>query len=124
MIHPDKVEVHHPGPLENFHPSQHHICEHDGRLKKSWYSNFLCGTLRRARYSCCRRRLGKEGCSKKWACCKQEVSEGSKEKEGCSRRHKCCGADPGLSTLGCTPRYSCCGREVRSEGCRKVCKRC
>ena len=103
MTHPGMVESHHPEPVEHYHPSQHHILEHDGRLKKVspaghftnlsllslqfWYSNFLCGTLRKARYSCCRRRQGKEGCSKKWGCCRTEVELGG---PGCSQRHRCC----------------------------------
>ena len=126
MIHPGTIEPHHPGAIEDFHPSQHHILEHDGRLKKFWYSNFLCGTLRKARYSCCRRRQGKEGCSKKWGCCRTEVEQ---KGPGCSRRHKCCGADPSFSPTGCSSRWSCCGgpvtgSEAPARGCRKVCKRC
>merc|ERR1712106_6415 len=39
LIHPGGVENHHPGKIERFHPSQHQVLEHDGRLKKTWYSH-------------------------------------------------------------------------------------
>ena len=46
---------------EWFHPSSHHVIEHTGRLKKSWYSGLCCGTYRKPRFTCCRRRAGKPG---------------------------------------------------------------
>ena len=121
LIHPGVVDCHHPGHIQNYHPTEHHVLEHEGRLKRSWYSNFLCGTLRKPRYSCCRRREGKEGCHKIWACCRQDWWEG---REGCSRRWTCCGASPSLSPSGCSPRYSCCRAKVNDAGCKKVCKKC
>jgi len=124
QVHQGDIENHHPGKIEKFHPSNHHVMEHDGRLKKTWYSHFLCGTLRKPRYSCCDRRNGKEGCQKKWACCKVEWDTLIGDEKGCSSRYKCCGASTNQQTAGCSPRYSCCWKEVTSEGCRKVCKKC
>jgi len=124
LIHHGGIENHHPGKIERFHPSQHQVLEHDGRLKKTWYSHFLCGTLRKPRYSCCGRRSGKEGCHKKWACCKAEWDTTLGDDRGCSSRHKCCGASTSHSTGGCSPRYNCCLEEVTAKGCKKVCKKC
>jgi len=124
LVHPGDVENHHPGKIERFHPSQHQVLEHDGRLKKTWYSHFLCGTLRMPRYSCCGRRSGKEGCHKKWACCKEEWDIYLGDQRGCSSRYKCCGASTTQSTGGCSPRYNCCWGEVTGQGCRKVCRKC
>jgi len=127
LIHPGGVENHHPGKIERFHPSQHQVLEHDGRLKKTWYSHFLCGTLRMPRYSCCGRRSGKEGCHKKWACCKEEwvhSPHSLEDDKGCASRYKCCGASTIQSTGGCSPRYNCCWGEVSGQGCSKVCKKC
>merc|ERR1719154_502537 len=124
LVHHGQVENHHPGKIERFHPSQHQVLEHDGRLKKSWYSHFLCGTLRKPRYSCCGRRSGKEGCLKKWACCKEKWGVSLEDDSGCSSRYRCCGASTSHSTSGCSPRYNCCWGEVAAEGCRKVCKKC
>lgn len=123
QVHPGVVECHHPGKIQSYHPSEHHVLEHGGRLKKSWFSNFLCGTLRKPRYSCCGRREGKAGCHKLWACCKQDYEEA---RRGCSRKWSCCGAVPVLpGTLGgCSPIYTCCRAGVGSEGCEKVCKKC
>ena len=36
QIHWGKIEKHHPDIVETFHPSQHQIWEHDGRLRKRW----------------------------------------------------------------------------------------
>lgn len=82
-VHPGQVERHHPGDLQSYHPTQHHILQHPGRLKRSWYSNILCGTWRRPRYSCCQRREGKAGCDRVWACCRQSKDLGTSA--GCSR---------------------------------------
>ena len=124
LVHQGSVENHHPGKMERFHPSQHQVVEHDGRLKKTWYSHFLCGTLRKPRYSCCGRRSGKEGCLKKWACCKEEWNNSTGDDRGCSSRYRCCGASTSLSISGCSPRYNCCWGEVTDQGCKKVCKKC
>jgi len=128
MVHPGGVENHHPGKIERFHPSQHQVLEHDGRLKKTWYSHFLCGTLRKPRYSCCGRRSGKEGCHKKWACCKEDWVNSSSSlamlDNGCASRYRCCGASAMVATGGCSPRYNCCWGEIGDQGCRKVCKKC
>jgi len=124
LVHQGGVENHHPGKIERFHPSQHQVLEHDGRLKKTWYSHFLCGTLRKARYSCCGRRSGKEGCLKKWACCKEEWDVSLEDDMGCSSRYRCCGASTSHSTGGCSPRFNCCWGEVAAQGCKKVCKKC
>merc|ERR1719154_695090 len=86
LVHHGQVENHHPGKIERFHPSKHQVLEHDGRLKKTWYSNFLCGTLRKPRYSCCGRRSGKEGCIKKWACCKEEWDVSLEDEGGVAKR--------------------------------------
>jgi len=124
LVHDGGVENHHPGKIERFHPSQHQVLEHDGRLKKTWYSHFLCGTLRKPRYNCCGRRSGKEGCHRKWACCKEEWDNILGDMMGCSSRYMCCGASTSQATGGCSPRYNCCWGEVTSQGCRKVCKKC
>ena len=122
LIHPGEVECHHPGHIERYHPSESHVLEHEGRLHKYWYSNILCcGTMKKPRYSCCKRREGKPGCNKKWACCKQDYYI---KDEGCTKRWTCCGASPSLATSGCSPRYSCCHAQVNDAGCRKVCKKC
>jgi len=122
LIHPGEVECHHPGHIERYHPSESHVLEHEGRLHKYWYSNILCcGTMKKPRYSCCKRREGKPGCNKKWACCKQDYYI---KDEGCTKRWTCCGASPSLATSGCSPRYSCCSGSVSSPGCKKVCKKC
>merc|ERR1719193_1716228 len=122
MVHPGVIENYHPGDHEKFHPSAHYVIEHDGRLKKSWYSALCCGTLRKPRYTCCRRRAGKEGCRKKWACCK---TAWDKADAGCQLRHNCCGALVNIAgRAGCSPRYQCCLAQVNSEGCTKVCKKC
>jgi len=122
LVHPGAIQNHHPGVPEQFHPSSHHVIEHDGRLKKNWYSAFCCGTLRKPRYTCCRRRSGKEGCRKKWACCKAKWE--SKDELGCQLRYTCCGSLVSLSSSGCSPRYVCCSKNVNTIGCKKVCKKC
>ena len=76
------------------------------------------------RYSCCGRRGCKEGCHKKWACCKEEWNISLGDQRGCSSRYKCCGASTTQSTGGCSPRYNCCWGEVTDQGCRKVCRKC
>ena len=121
LIHPGVVECHHPGKIQHYHPTEHHLLEHEGRLKKGWYSNFMCGTLRRPRYSCCGRREGKPGCCKKWACCRQDYYDSS---DGCSQKWTCCGAAPSRATSGCSPRYNCCLGGVTSAGCKRVCRKC
>lgn len=125
FIHQGKVEKHHPDIVVKFHPSQHHIMEHDGRLRKRWYMHMACGNLNKKRFSCCGRRSGKEGCQRKWACCKalwEEENVGGDH--GCSTRYRCCGASTSHATGGCEPRYSCCGKQVDDQGCNKVCKKC
>jgi len=123
MVHPGTIENHHPGGQEWFHPSSHHVIEHTGRLKKSWYSGLCCGTYRKPRFTCCRRRAGKEGCRRKWACCKASWDD---KQGGCQLRYGCCGClvSPTSTATGCSPRYTCCTASVNSPGCRKVCRKC
>jgi len=124
LVHREGVEQHHPGKIESFHPSGQSIQEHTGRLRKKWWANLLCGTWRKPRYSCCGRRQGKEGCKKKWACCRREWDEGVGQEGGCESRYTCCQASLSHCGAGCSPRYSCCGAAVNDPGCRKVCKKC
>ena len=122
LVHGGGVEQHHPGEQEAFHPSSHSLQEHPGRLRKKWFSNLLCGTWRRPRYSCCRRRRGKEGCRRRWACCRRDWREGSPW--GCQTRFTCCQAATSCAGAGCRPRYSCCGAAVTAAGCARVCRKC
>ncbi|CAB4065683.1 unnamed protein product [Lepeophtheirus salmonis] len=148
-IHPGDIEQYHPKKTELFHPSEHYIYEHDGILKKPWYSiSCLC---RIKRYSCCNRKSGKQGCAAKWACCKDPVQKhrrlNSKNSPngyqyqiptynispGCKTRYKCCKVDTSSGSLGCQSKYSCCSQRIRGgsqrlsqddDGCQVVCKNC
>lgn len=120
LVHPGRLENFHPGRVESFHPSQQQLREHPGRLQRAWYSNLLCGSLRKPRHTCCHRRAGKEGCQERWACCRRDWTDPA----GCSTRFSCCGAAPALSPAGCATRHLCCLARPQQPGCTKVCKKC